>query len=246
MWIPGEFYYPTQYFECTIETEGSSARIAQTITVYCAEGCIEGINVTIPYGEEEINQTEVETPEESRSIQVLTTTAQPVPRSIRQNQSHTEVFIQLPTPICKGQDTVLILRYTIDDLPGNKGIMQPILSLMDKLLGRDPSRFEITYRPGIFEDRVDELLVRIFPPLDSLPKRWEPESNTFKLYDPATGRISINWQLTENIPKIPVFKLLIKKDRGPDPTPLLALLTIMLMTGAALAYRYLRRNRSRS
>lgn len=244
--IPSEFFYPIQSFECIIEDEGVSLRIAQAITVYCTDGCLEKINITIPYGEKEI-QVEKRTQNNSVGLEVLTPSTRPVPRSIKQNQSHTKVIIELPYPIYKDQDTVLVLRYRIDDLPGDKGVSRPVMSLMDKLLRRDPSRFEITYNLGIFEDRVDELIVRIFPPLDSLPKRWEPESNTFKLYDPATGRVSINWHLTENIPKIPIFKLLIEKGRRPNHTSIiLSILILMVIVGITLAYPHLRRYRARS
>ena len=232
----GEFIYPAQYFECELDKEGASARIAQAMTLRCTDGCIQGIRVVIPYGQEEIVQSEV------ARMEALTPTGRSLNRTVDQNRSYTEVWIELAAHLCEGQETVVILRYEMRDLPGEEGIGRPVLSMLDRLLGRDPSGFEINYRPGVFEEQVDMLAVSMFGALDLLPLRWEPEALGSKLPDPSTGRISIDWKLEEGIPTVPVFRLLLRKERGPDSmATILGLLILIVIIVLALAMGFPRR-----
>jgi hypothetical protein len=225
----GELAYPAQSFECEVDREGASARIAQTLTLRCTGGCIEGVRVVIPYGGQEIEPT---------GMVALTPTGESLTRAVEQNGSHTEAWVELRVPISENQDAVVILRYTIQDRPGEDGIAKPVLSFLDRLLGRDPSRFEITYRPGVFDEGLDKLIIRTFAPLDLLPLSWEPEADGSKFYDPLTGRVSINWQLEEDIPRVPVFRVLFGKERGPDPAPvILGLLILAIIIVGALTVR---------
>lgn len=230
--VPGEFIYLAQSFECEVDKEAASARITQAIILRCTDGCIEGIRVVIPYGGEEIPQSD------SGSLEALTEEGNPLTRRVDQNQSHTEVRVELAPPLCEGQDTAIVLGYTIHDLPGREGITRPVLSLLDRLLGRDPSRFRIMYRPSVFEGEVQELVVRISPALDMLPRRWEPGCCSTKLYDPETGHVSINWQIREDVPRAPLYSMLVARDTGPDYTPMLlavlVLSILVILIGATL------------
>ena len=231
--------FPSQSFEARVE--GDSLRIAQVITVHCSEGCIDRVDVTIPYGHNELRVNASDVPTE---LEVLTTLGTSLSGIISQNLSHTEVCITLPDPLCRDQDTVLILKYRLDDLPGNEGISRPVRSLLDGLLGRENTRFEINYIPGVFGEGTDELYVSILSPLDAVPLDWEPERDSRKLPDPRTGTVSIDWTLTGDIPERPVFTLVLRRGKVPG-TPvlpvILVLLVLLIVIGLTLADPYLRK-----
>ena len=236
---PPTLHCPSQSFEARVE--GDSLRIAQVITVRCSEGCVDQLDITIPYGQDELR---VNASDGSGELEVLTTLGTPLSRTISQNQSHTEVCITIPDPVFRDQDTVMILKYRVYDLPGDRGISRPIRSLLDGLLGREITVFEITYIPGVFDEGTEELFVSILSPLDAVTLEWEPEGDSRKLPDPRTGTVSIDWHLTGDIPERPVFKLVLRRGKVPGipvPTVILVLLVLLIVIGVTLAYPYLRK-----
>lgn len=198
------YYYPTQSFEVTVYEGGGQVFVSQAITLYAFEGFVEKINVTLPYGEAEMPN--------ANDTQVQTTAAKVIPKRIIQSDNETIIEITLPEKIYAGDDFVIIMKYYIYDLPGEEGISRVgEKTLGDQVLGRTGDNTRIDFDTPIFEANVQELIVKVFPPLDYVPKDWEPTLNGAKSYDPATGRVAILWHITSNIPEQGEFSVLFGK-----------------------------------
>ncbi len=198
------YYYPTQSFECTIYEGGGTLLISQAITLYCFEGSVEKINVTMPYGKDEMPNAE--------DTEIKTTAGKDIDKRVMQTDNETIIEVILPERIYMGDDFVVILKYYIYDLPGDDGISKVgEKTLGDKLLGRVGENTRITFKTPIFKATVSELIVKLFPPLDYIPKDWEPPLDCGKSYDPATGRVAIIWHLTTNVPERGEFTILFGK-----------------------------------
>ena len=198
------YYYPTQSFECTIYEGGGTLYISQAITLYCFEGSVDKINVTLPYGKDEMPNAE--------DTEIKTTAGRDIDKRVMQTDNETIIEVILPERIYMGDDFVVILRYFIYDLPGDAGISKVgEKTLGDKILGRVGENTRITFRTPIFKATVSELIVKLFPPLDYIPKDWEPPLDSGKSYDPATGRVAIIWHLTTNVQERVEFTILFGK-----------------------------------
>jgi len=198
------YYYPTQSFDCTIYEGGGTMFVSQAVTLYAFEGFVEKVNVTLPYGKGEMPN--------ANDTQVRTTAAKEMQKRVFQTDNETIIEVTLPEKIYMGDDFVIILKYFIYDLPGDAGISKEgKKTLGDKILGRVGKNTEITFKTPVFEATVNELIVRIYPPLDYIPKDWAPALDSAKSYDPATGRVAILWHLTSNIPDRAQFTILFGK-----------------------------------
>jgi hypothetical protein len=199
------YFYPTQSFECTIYEGGGQMFVSQAATLYVFEGFVDTINVTLPYGSEEMVDAEDNTV-------VRTTAAKNMDFRTIQNETHTTFEVTLPEKIYVGDDFVVILQYYIWDIPGDPGISKVgERTLGDKILGRTGENTLVTYHTPVFEAAVEELIVKLFPPLDYIPKDWNPALDAAKSYDPATGRVAILWHLTTNVPTEATFEILFGK-----------------------------------
>jgi hypothetical protein len=199
------YFYPTQSFECTIYEGGGQMFVSQAATLYAFEGFVEVINVTLPYGEEEMVDA-------ADTTVVRTTAAKDMDFRTIQNETHTIFEVTLPEKIYAGDDFVVILRYYIYDIAGDAGISRVgEKTLGDQILGRTGENTLAAFSTPVFEATVNELIVKIFPPLDYIPKDWEPPLDAAKSYDPATGRVAILWHLTSNVPTEATFEILFGK-----------------------------------
>jgi len=198
------YFYPTQSFDCTIFEGGGQIFVSQAITLYAFEGFVDKINVTLPYGSNEIL--------DPNSTQVRTTAAKDMEYRVIQSETQTIFEVTLPEKIYAGDDFVVILKYNIYDIPGNEGISgEGYKTLGDQLLGRTGENFLINFKTPVFEATVNELIVKLFPPLEYIPKEWTPPLDSAKSYDPATGRVAILWHLTTNVPEQAEFEILFGK-----------------------------------
>ncbi len=198
------YYYPTQSFDCTIYEGGGTIYVSQAITIYCFEGFVERINVTLPYGSEEMPNADETT--------VRTTAAKDIDKRIIQTANQTIIEVTLPEKIYTGDDFVVIMRYYVYDLAGDEGISRVgERTLGDKILGRTGENTEVAFRTPHFEAPVNELIVRLYPPLGYVPKEWDPALDSAKSYDPATGRVAILWHITRNVPDKGQFRILFGK-----------------------------------
>jgi hypothetical protein len=198
------YFYPTQSFECTIFEGGGTMFVSQAITLYAFEGFVDKINVTLPYGSNEIL--------DPNGTDVRTTAAKEMAFRVIQDEASTIFEVTLPEKIYAGDDFVVILKYYIYDIAGEAGISQVgYRTLGDQILGRTGENTLVRFKTPIFEATVNELIVKMFPPLDFIPKEWNPALDAAKSYDPATGRVAILWHLTANVPTEAEFEILFGK-----------------------------------
>ena len=199
------YFYPTQSFECTIYEGGRQMFVSQAATLYAFEGFVDRINVTLPYGKDEM-------PDAADTTVVRTTAAKDIDFRVIQTDNQTILEVTLPDKIYAGDDFVVILKYYVYDLDGDAGISKVgEKTLGDKILGRTGENTLMTFQTPIFEATVNELIVKMFPPLDYIPKEWNPPLDAAKSYDPATGRVAILWHLTTNVPTKATFEILFGK-----------------------------------
>jgi hypothetical protein len=196
------YYYPTQSFDCTIFEGGGNMFISQAMTLFVFEGFVDKINVTLPYGGDEML--------DPNSTLVRTTAAKDIPFRAIQSDNQTILEVSLPEKIYQGEDFVVILQYYIYDLTGDElGISRAgYRTLGDQILGRTGENLLQVFKTPVFEASVNELIVKIFPPLGYIPKDWDPALDSGKSYDPATGRVAILWHLTTNVPEEMEFQIL--------------------------------------
>ena len=196
------YFYQSQSFEVTLYEGGRTLVVSQAVTLYAFEGFVEKINVTLPYGRNEM-------PDANTTLLAQTTAAKDIAKTIFQSDNETIVEVTLPEKIYAGDDFVIIIRYYIYDLEGDAGVSKiGEKTLGDTILGRTGDNIAVTFKTPIFEANVQELIVKLFPPLDFVPKDWDPGLNAAKSYDPATGRVAILWHITSNIPEQGEFYIL--------------------------------------
>jgi len=202
--LAANYYYESQQFIVNLYEGGGQMYVSQAITLYCFEGFVEKINITLPYGRDEMLN--------ANDTLVQTTAAKSLDKRVIQSDNQTIVEVKLPDKIYAGDSTTVIMRYYIYDIPGEQGISKVgKKTLGDKILGRTGKNTLVTFKTPVFEAAVNELVVKIFPPLDYIPKDWEPPLDSAKAYDPATGRVAIIWHITTNIPTQGQYQVLFGK-----------------------------------
>ena len=128
------YFYPTQSFDCTIFEGGGQMFVSQAITLYAFEGFVDKINVTLPYGSNEILDPD--------STQVRTTAAKDMEYRVIQSETQTIFEVTLPEKIYAGDDFVVILKYYIYDVAGFPKILAKDLV---KNLVAQANQYEHTY-----------------------------------------------------------------------------------------------------
>lgn len=201
------YYYPTQSFECTIYEGGTTLFVSQAVTLYCFEGFVDKINVTIPYG-----RAEMPTANDTLSTLVRTTAGKDIERRVIQTENRTTIEVTLPEKIYAGDDFVVILKYYVYDIAGDVGIARAgWKTLGDKILGRTGQNSLAVFNSPFFEAQVNELIVKLWVPLGFIGKDWEPPLDSSKVYDPASGRVGTIWHITTNVPTRGEFQILYGK-----------------------------------
>lgn len=221
-----EFHYVSQSFQCDLYDKGSEILrpailcVAHAAVLKCTQGYLDTVNLTIPYGKEEIHEP---------GFKVLNTAGESLGREIHQTGNETTVSIRLPRTLGPDDDFVVILNYWVYDLPGDQGIYRPVkTSFLDSVLGGG-ERSQVTYRPGVFDEPPDEIIVRILLPLGYVPKTYEPARDGCLSGDPVTSKVSLVWHLTTDIPKAPEFRVVFGKPSLMQSRPGLVMLGIMAL-----------------
>ena len=227
------FHYESQSFECYLEENGSKVRIMHVAVISCSFGYLDTIKLTIPYGDREILVAE-------EDVEVSTAAGESLDREIHQTGNETTILIYLPRWLGGNRSiAVVILRYWIHDLPGDSGISRPLSTgFLEGLLGGG-ERFQVTYRPGVFDDRLDNLVVSMFAPIGDVPKTFEAISDGYPppegpYRESWTGRLGLLWRLTtyindnwKDIPKAPEFRAVFGKPSLLESHPGLVILGVM-------------------
>jgi hypothetical protein len=182
------YHFIVQQPNCYIVENVTWVRVLYLMVVRCDEGRVNEINITMPYGEEEILETEGTPTAEGLQR------GEPLPLRVHQTENATTMTISLQRALEKNDEYGIVLRYWIRDLPGYEGIIRPIRTLLDRLLGRPTTRFKITYKPTIFKIKVDNLNVRVFPPFegDLFVKSWSPGRGKLAA-GPGNPKESVYW-----------------------------------------------------
>jgi hypothetical protein len=191
--VPG-YYYASQSFDVSIYDGGASIFVAQSASLYCYEGSLDQVDITLPYGAGEIPGLE-------DTLLVQTDTARKMEAEVERGANLTIIRVTLPERIYQGEDQVIIAKYTLSGLKERGGA-----TLGDRLLGREGRNTVVRFKTPTFEAQVTELIVRIYPPADEKPKDWSPRTDSSKTWR-ADGRLGIIWHLTSGIPDEGEFEL---------------------------------------
>ncbi len=207
--VEGNYHFGVVQPNCMIVNNESVLEVTYVATVICHGGSIDIVNFTMPYGDREIIVGEARPwSEDLHGRENLTT-------KTLQQRSETAISVSLPMRLTKGLSFSLILRYTIHDLPGDRGVARKVRTLSDWILGRGPSRIKVRYRPAILEAQVDNLNVRMYPPKegDLHILDWRPANGRLlggPLGGPSDGKESVYWSPVRN-PKSPEYRVLLGK-----------------------------------
>ena len=225
--VPG-YYYTTQSFDCSVFEGGAAVFVAQSSTLYCFQGSVDAINVTLPYHETQTVGWE-------STLTVQTGDAREMEWQIHRLDNMTVISILLPQRLYAGEEEVVVAKYTLRDLGSRGGA-----TLGDRMFGREGSNTVLRFRTPLFETRVAELVVRIYPPADQSPKNWSPRTESAKTWR-ADGRLGIIWHLTSDIPDAVEFELVFGRG-GWSITPL-DILGVGIAALALLVYHRTKRAR---
>ncbi len=188
------YYYTTQSFDCSVYRGGASVFVAQSATLYCFQGSVDTINLTLPYSETQTLGME-------NTLLVQTGDARDMEWRIDRPGNLAVISMTLPERLYPGEEEVIVARYMLGDMGSRGGV-----TLDDRLFGREGSNTIIRFRTPIFETQVAELVVRIYPPVDQKPKGWSPRTDSAKTLR-ADGRLGIIWHQTSGIADQAEFEL---------------------------------------
>ena len=192
---PG-YFYSTQSFDCSVYEGGDLLQVSQSSTLYCFEGSVDSVNITLPYSGRQTLGLE-------NTLVIQSSDARSLERIIHREENLTVIQTTLAERLYPGEETTFIARYTLRDLSGVGGT-----TIGDRLFGRDDSNTVLRFNLPIFEAPVSELIVRIYPPVDQKPKDWWPQTDSAKTWR-ADGVLGIIWHLTSSdIPEQPGFEIL--------------------------------------
>lgn len=199
------YRFVSQHLTCTVYYTADFARINQGVTLEILNRSVDRIEITVPYGDDEIWRTEEITPSAtlgySRSAQLE--------EEVTQNSDETNISILLlPEMVDKGKAIIHFL-YRVFDLPGEEGIYG-----FDEVNREGNERWKegvlVDFSPGRFDKGTWTLNVTIVPNSDRVePTFWEPEGAIPTTHE-GIGSQGLLWRYTGRIPEEPAFRALFR------------------------------------
>ncbi len=225
---PG-YYYTTQSFDCSVYEGGGSVFVAQSATLYCFQGWVDTINVTLPYDRRQALGLET-------TLTVQTGDATEMGWRVDHPGNLTVISTILPQRLYPGEEQTIVAKYTLRDIGSSGGA-----TFGDRLFGREGTNTVIRFRTPLFEAEVAELIVRIYPPVDQSPKDWSPRTDSAKTWR-ADGRLGIIWHMTSGMPERAQFELVFGEG-GWNVTPI-DMLGVAIAAFAILLYHRRKKRRA--
>jgi len=189
-----DYYYSSLSFDCSVYEGGDTLFVAQSATLYCFQGSVNAVNITLPY-----DSTQTVDLEETLTVQ--TVDGDEIGWRVSRPVNRTVITVALPQRLYPGEEEVIVAKYSLRGIAESRGA-----TLVDHLFGRRGPNTAVSFRTPVFEAAVSELIVRIYPPAGRNPKDWDPRTDSAKTWR-ADGKLGIIWHRTSDIPDRPEFEL---------------------------------------